>query len=162
MIDATRRYSEAVPYLYRPHTFSLLHITHLLYLPSSLPQPRLNTIRRLQLRWATRALPYLRRGNKYAYREDTSNWEKAWRIMAAMERLRELCVVIIDPSPQGMWERNWLELEQKLLEPVKSVTKPQCFDLVLPYASCNTARDMRPSNVILRKPEGASSSDDED
>ncbi|KAH7068096.1 hypothetical protein BKA63DRAFT_536534 [Paraphoma chrysanthemicola] len=150
-----RMYSEAVPHLYRPHTFSLLHITHLLYLPTFLPQPRLNTIRTLRLRWAIRALPYLRRGpaQRLAYREDTNNWERGWSIIASMTGLRDLYVVITDPSPQGMWERNWLELEEVLLRPVKAVIRPRWFELVLPYESCKMDWDMAESSCVLRTPE---------
>lgn len=149
-----RMYSEAVPHLYRPHHFSLLHITHLLYLPKRLPQPRLNTIRTLRLRWAIRALPYFRRGSSLAYRDDTKNWERAWAILASMQGLRDLYVVLVDPSPQKMWERSWLVLEEQLLAPVKDVTKPRWFELMLPYSTCGTEWDMGESSVRLRSPEG--------
>ena len=97
------RHAEAIPHLYRSHTFSLLHITHLLCLPTRIPSQRLNSIRRLRLRWAIRALPYLRRGpsHRLAYREDTANWERAWGIIAGMQGLRDLFVVLVDPSAQG-------------------------------------------------------------
>jgi hypothetical protein len=149
------RYNEAIPHLYRSHTFSLLHITHLLYLPTHLPQQRLNFIRKLNLRWAIRALPYLRRGTaqRLAYREDTVNWEKEWNILASMTGLRDLYIVLIDPSPQGIWEANWSELEEELLEPVKQVVRPMWFELVLPFASCRTDWDMGESRVVLRRPE---------
>ncbi|KAF2822049.1 hypothetical protein CC86DRAFT_448466 [Ophiobolus disseminans] len=149
-----RMYSESIPHLYRAHTFSLLHLTHLLYLPSRLPQQRINTIRTLRLRWAIRALPYLRRGptQRLAYREDTANWERGWGILAGMEGLRDLYVVLVDPSPQGMWERNWVKLEERLLEPVKGVVRPRWFEVVLPFASCRLDWDMGESAVVLRKP----------
>ncbi|KAH3951442.1 hypothetical protein HBI56_083570 [Parastagonospora nodorum] len=150
-----RVYSEAVSHLYRPHTFSLLHITHLLYLPTRLPQQRMNSIRTLRLRWAIRAMPYLCRGPSrcVAYREDTLNWERGWSIIASMKGLRDLYVVITDPSPQGIWERNWVELEEQLLRPVTDVTRPSKFELMLPFASCSTDWDMGHSKVVLKKPE---------
>jgi hypothetical protein len=154
--EMVNRYSEAIPHLYRAHTFSLLHVTHLLYLPARMPQQRLNSIRTLRLRWAIRALPYLRRGpsQSLAYREDTLSWERGWSIIASMSGLRDLYVVLLDPSPQDMWERNWVELEEQLLRPVRDVTRPDCFELMLPFASCNTEWDMGGSRVVLRKPEG--------
>ncbi|KAL7778233.1 hypothetical protein CFE70_004910 [Pyrenophora teres f. teres 0-1] len=147
-------YSEAISHLYRPHIFSLLHITHLLYLPSSLSQPRLNSIRTLHLRWAIRALPYLRRGpaNRIAYREDTANWERGWQIIAGMEELRNLFVVLIDPSPQRLWEISWLDLQDLLLESVKDVKRPKEAVVVLPYPSCVTEWDSADSCVTLRSP----------
>ncbi|KAK1913943.1 hypothetical protein P3342_007189 [Pyrenophora teres f. teres] len=147
-------YSEAISHLYRPHIFSLLHITHLLYLPSSLSQPRLNSIRTLHLRWAIRALPYLRRGpaNRIAYREDTANWERGWQMIAGMEELRNLFVVLIDPSPQRLWEISWLDLQDLLLESVKDVKRPKEAVVVLPYPSCVTEWDSADSCVTLRSP----------
>lgn len=111
----------------------------------------------MRLRWAIRALPYLTRGptNRLAYREDTSNWERGWAIIASMTGLRDLYIVLIDPSPQGMWERNWLSLEEQLLKPVKDVVRPRWFELVLPFSSCRTTWDMGDSQVVLRKPDGA-------
>ncbi|RYN43472.1 hypothetical protein AA0112_g836 [Alternaria arborescens] len=145
-------YSEAIPYLYSAHTFSLLHITHLLYLPSSIPQPRLDSIRTLHLRWTIRALPYLRRGpsNRLAYREDTANWEKSWGIIASMQGLRHLQVMLIDPSPQQLWEANWVELEDILLDSVREVKRPHDAVVILPYPSCRTDWDMGDSTVRLR------------
>jgi hypothetical protein len=77
-----------------------------------------------------------------------------------MAKLRDLYVVLVDPSPQDMWERNWIELEEHLLRPVKAVTKPRWFELMLPFASCSTAWDMGESSVVLRKPEGEAGEDD--
>ncbi|KAF2650733.1 hypothetical protein K491DRAFT_608311 [Lophiostoma macrostomum CBS 122681] len=165
MVRVCRRmYSEAISSLYRPHTFSLLHITHLLYLPSRLPTPRLNNIRTLRLRWAIRALPFLRRpihSSRYAYREDTDNWIRVWKMLADMRGLRDLYIVITDPSPQALWQRNWCELEGKLLEPVKQVMTPRWFILCLPYSGCRTDWDMGDCGVELRKPNGGGLDDDE-
>ncbi|KAF2710257.1 hypothetical protein K504DRAFT_255337 [Pleomassaria siparia CBS 279.74] len=151
-----RMYTETIPYLYTQNAFSLLHITHLLYLPSRLPSPRIKTIRILRLRWGIRALPYLRRGpsKHLAYPEDTSNWARAWSILAGMQSLRHLYVVLVDPSRDAMWERSWKELESFLLEPVKGVVVPSRFELMLPYASCSTSYDMGQSPVRLMKPDG--------
>jgi hypothetical protein len=106
------------------------------------------------VRWAIRALPYLCRGpsQRVAYREDTLNWERGWSTIANMTGLRDLYVAIVDPSPQGIWERNWAELEEQLLRPVKEVTRPSQFELMLPFASCSTEWDMGDSRVVLRKP----------
>ncbi|KAG9194847.1 hypothetical protein G6011_04882 [Alternaria panax] len=159
------RYSEAIPYLYSAHTFSLLHITHLLCLPSSIPQPRLDSIRTLHVRWAIRALPYLRRGpsNRLAYREDTANWERAWRIIAGMHGLRHLQVMLIDPSPQQLWEITWVELEDILLDSVRTVKRPRDAVVILPYPSCRTDWDMGDSTVRLRRPgSGVDAGRDED
>jgi hypothetical protein len=149
-------YSESIHYLYNPHTFSLLHAAHLIFLPEHLPLPRLNMIRKLRVRWTIRALPFLRRPNSpksYAYKEETANWIKAWNILAHMEGLEDLYVVLGEMRPQvTIWERGWLELEDTLLEPVKMVVRPSSFVLVLPYGSCQLDRDFGESKVVLRKP----------
>ncbi|KAF2475149.1 uncharacterized protein BDR25DRAFT_100282 [Lindgomyces ingoldianus] len=159
-----RVYSEAISILYKAHPFSLLHSTHLLYLPTHLPSPRLNNIRILRLRWAIRALPYFRRphSKKIAYPEDTLNWQRGWHIIASMKGLRELFVVLADPSPFKMWEQKWIELEKELLAPVKLVIQPRWFELWLPYSGSNVGLDMGGSSCRLRKPDGLEEGEEED
>lgn len=70
-----------------------------------------------------------------------------------MAGLRELFVAIVDPSPQEIWERNWIEYEEQLLGPMKKVTAPECFELMLPFERCRTDWDMGESRVVLRRPE---------
>ena len=71
-----------------------------------------------------------------------------------MTGLRELFVVISDANPQGLWRTGWCELEGKLLEPVKQVTRPRWFVLCLPYEECRADWDMGDCKVELRKPGG--------
>ncbi|KAJ4351617.1 uncharacterized protein N0V89_006960 [Didymosphaeria variabile] len=122
-------YTESAPHLYSPHIFSLLHVTHLLFLPTHIPQPRLDTIRTLRLKWAIRGMPYFRRNpssKRPAYPEDTANWEKGWDILSRMRGLKDLRVAIIDPSPEGIWEAHWLGVEEVLLEAVmRAITLEQ-------------------------------------
>jgi hypothetical protein len=103
-----------------------------------------------------RALPYFRRGNSkhLAYPEDTSNWEKTWSILSNMASLRDLRVVLLDKSADGIWEAQWLALEGTLLAPVKSVVKPRVFEIIMPYATCQVDWDMGESRCVLRKPKG--------
>jgi hypothetical protein len=71
-----------------------------------------------------------------------------------MQELRNLYVVVIDPSPHEIWEGSWLELEEQLLEAPKNVTRPRQFELMLPFARCGIEWDMGESRCVLRKPEG--------
>lgn len=71
-----------------------------------------------------------------------------------MRGLRDLYVVVADPSPHAVWEPTWLQLEEQLLQPVREVVRPRWFELVLPYASCGVEWDMAGSSVVLRRPDG--------
>lgn len=149
------RYTEAAPHLYSPHIFSLLHVTHLLFLPTHVPQPRLDTIRTLRLKWTIRGMPYFRRNphsKRPVYPEDTANWEKSWDILSRMKALRDLKVSIVDPSAEGIWEGHWLGVEEVLMDAVKRVKTPRRFEVVLPYAGCKTDWDMGGCNVRLTRP----------
>ena len=88
--------------------------------------------------------------NRVVYRDDTANWEKAWTIIANMQGLRHLRVILMDPSPQWLWQSEWMELEDMLLDSVRMVTKPRDAIVVLPYPSCRTDWDMGESTVKLR------------
>ena len=79
-----------------------------------------------------------------------------------MQGLRNLYVVLVDPSPQQMWERNWLELEDILLEAVRGVQKPKNAVVVLPYQTCGVDWDMGDSCVRLRRPEDGVVTGDDD
>jgi len=71
-----------------------------------------------------------------------------------MAGVRDLKVVIIDKSVDGIWERQWLGLEERLLESLKEVRRPRRFVVVLPYRSCGVDWDMGESGCVLRRPEG--------
>lgn len=67
-----------------------------------------------------------------------------------MQGLRHLQVMLIDPSPQQLWEANWVELEDILLDSVREVKRPHDAVVILPYPSCRTDWDMGDSTVRLR------------
>ncbi|KAH8640463.1 hypothetical protein IG631_03404 [Alternaria alternata] len=67
-----------------------------------------------------------------------------------MQGLRHLQVMLIDPSPQQLWEANWVELEDILLDSVRVVKRPRDAVVILPYPSCRTDWDMGDSTVRLR------------
>ncbi|KAF2276811.1 uncharacterized protein EI97DRAFT_433042 [Westerdykella ornata] len=158
MMQTCRRgYLETMPYLYTPHTFSFLHITHLLHLPSRLPAVRLDSIRTVRLRWTIRTLPFLKRSissKRYAYPEDTANWVNGWEILANMQGLRDLFVTLTEVTPwRATWERQWLEMEEKVMAPVMQVVRPTRFVVVLPYESCRVdGWEVGECNVVFRRP----------
>jgi hypothetical protein len=77
-----------------------------------------------------------------------------------MKGLRNLQVVLIDPSPQQIWANVWLDLEDILLDSVRAVKRPREAVVVLPYPSCRTDWDMGDSTVRLRIPDNGR--DDQD
>jgi hypothetical protein len=82
-----------------------------------------------------------------------------------MQGLRNLYVVLVDPSPQQMWERNWLELEDRLLESVREVGtggRMREAEVVFPYASCGIDWDMGESCVRLTRPGSRSVGEEDD
>ncbi len=90
-------------------------------------------------------------GTRYAYHEDTLNWEKGWAILASMKGLEKLTVELTDPSAHGLWESNWLELEETILQPLKNV-RVKDFEVVLPYQRCSVDKDMGNCAVRFRRP----------
>ena len=80
-----------------------------------------------------------------------------------MQGLRHLQVMLIDPSPQQLWEANWVELEDILLDSVRAVKRPRDAVVILPYPSCRTDWDMGDSTVRLRvRDNGLGTGGDED
>lgn len=76
--------------------------------------------------------------------------------------LREVHIVLSDVSRDAIWENHWRVLEGKLLESVRAVIRPDCFEVVMPYKSCSINWDMRPSMVVLRRPETEEKDEDEE
>lgn len=68
-----------------------------------------------------------------------------------MEGLRELYVVISDPSPGGIWESRWIALEERLLGPVSGVVRPR-GEVRLPFEGCGTGWDLGNCKVLLTTP----------
>lgn len=69
-----------------------------------------------------------------------------------MSGLESLKVVLVDPSAQGIWENSWIEHEEEIMRPVMQVRVEGVFEVVLPYARCDAARDMGGCGVRLRRP----------
>jgi hypothetical protein len=55
-----------------------------------------------------------------------------------------------------------LELEERLLEPIKGVVRPVRAEVVLPYGTCRMDWDMGESRVVLRRPEGGVEEDEDE
>lgn len=71
-----------------------------------------------------------------------------------MVGLRDLRVVLLDKSIDGIWAAQWLTLEEVLLRPLRELTRPRVFEVVLPYKECGVEWDMGPSRCVLKRPAG--------
>lgn len=73
-----------------------------------------------------------------------------------MRGLRELYVVLVDPSPMEMWERSWVEVHGRLLESVRGLERVgglRWCEVVLPYESCSVEWEGGSTSVVkLRRP----------
>lgn len=94
-----------------------------------LPQ-RLNKIRVMHLAWHVPLIPY----------EDELNenkvWLEIWQVVASMQGLRKLHVHLISQHNSLDYWKDWFlnDIEDfTLLGPVQAVTKPDVFELVLPF-----------------------------
>ena len=94
-----------------------------------LPQ-RLNRIRILYLTWRVPLVP----------REDELNennvWLEVWQVVASMQGLRELHVHLESHHHSRLSWTEWFlnDVEDfTLLGPVQGVTRPDVFDLLLPF-----------------------------
>ena len=106
-----------------------------MYLPGLLVPQRFNAIRSLQFTWYVRDPPILG-GRRY----NDISWVTIWHVFASMQGLRKLRVEL-EISP--LWQAQWAECESTVFEPVKAVTTPCLFDLVLPFrGSTNRLPDL--------------------
>lgn len=57
-------------------------------------------------------------------------WTSQWKNIASMEGLCELHVQVTVPLD---WRGDWIREQISLLEPLKLITKPEVFELTLPF-----------------------------
>jgi hypothetical protein len=82
-------------------------------------------------------------------------WEKSWAAILALTGLRKLHVTLWFRWRDMLdcYEEIWKPNQETLLEPVKSVTVPDSFVVVLPDRRCSTGIDMGDSKCSLQLPE---------
>ncbi|KAI9800270.1 MAG: hypothetical protein M1833_003384 [Piccolia ochrophora] len=119
-------YSEAITILYAHTTFDLAGLDSLLFLSSTILPQRLNTIRSIDLFWDFRYLdsPYSDTARPFDFPHDVATWERAWRVLAGMEGLRELKVMLVDND----WTLDRVT-EEKIFQPLRAVTQPTVFEV---------------------------------
>lgn len=144
------RYSEAVEFLYSSNLFSITsHFRQNLllpYLPTLLLPQRIRQIRSLRIFWDMFPMVCL------DYSSSQNVWLKSWDALRQMTGLSNLHIDI------GVWsflgfQEQWLEREVELFEPVKTITTPKTFVIILPNRVCSTGLDVGNSRCVFRLPE---------
>jgi hypothetical protein len=125
---------EASDIFYSTNSFTTAHRDHIEYLPRFLPKSRIDTIHSLRFVWPIWGGPPLQTPNylpekgldhKYKF------WVTTWANIANMEGLRVLRVRLRVYPPS--WEKLSTSDTTDLLEPVRRVTVPKTFDLIVPF-----------------------------
>ena len=115
------------------------------YLPSILVPELANSIRSLRFIWDRLTTPPLgpRSGSDTQQVEDIERqdrWTKIWHNIAGMQNLQELEVML------QISDRSWGSLDadnaRVLFQPIKQVTLPANFLLVLPYLAMSSRRTL--------------------
>ncbi|KAF2628370.1 hypothetical protein BU25DRAFT_420853 [Macroventuria anomochaeta] len=151
-------YSEAIEYLYTANTFSLStwdddHPT-LDYMSYYFLPHRLTQIRALRIDWEVDSF-YHDRHRTTSGLLHLEAWKQSWGALRAMTGLRQLRVVLYFRWRDVLdcYEDYWKKHELELLDPVKTITAPANFVLVLPDRRCSTNIDMGSSKCILQHAE---------
>ncbi|KAF2231577.1 hypothetical protein EV356DRAFT_506793 [Viridothelium virens] len=130
LLTCRQIYSEAIDVLYSQNVFDMPWATVLVHFPQILPTPRLNAIRHLYVDCHLPSVPGRGQTDK--------SWKEIWCSLAAMHGLQELYFrIMLD----WVYKQDWLELEPKVLEPVKTVRDPREFEVLLPFAEAAQRMD---------------------
>ena len=167
--DYFSSYSEAIESLYSANTFCLesracdfLAINHL---PSFMLPQRLIMIRTLYFRLEIDH-QYFRTLFSMPADFDPSN--QIWHSLSQMTGLRTLHITLVLRGwyHEGYHHDGWPRISEGFCEPVKKLTAPTKFVIVLPNMGCSTDIDVGDSKCVFELPEAAeasvsSSSEDE-
>jgi hypothetical protein len=111
-----------------------------------LPRTHLALITQVNFKW--HALTPLNLETKRPGREEKI-WTSLWEALAVMERLKWLRVELMPVSPID-WPL-WGEREQSLCNVVRKVTRPDFFELVLPWPAAADAPEQTLPCTLVRK-----------
>lgn len=107
----------------------------MLYMPDLFLPRRLDVLSSLHLLWHLREVPIVPTKTdshiKIKTNYNDSSWVAIWHNIASLKGLQHLRVEL---EISRLWAPDWTQLERMVLEPVKDVTAPKDFVLVLPFA----------------------------
>ncbi|KAL2054458.1 hypothetical protein ABVK25_005206 [Lepraria finkii] len=124
-------YSEAIEFLYSQNMFKILNEDCLSYLPQLLLPQRINAIRYIRFEWFLKHAPD---AETHQSKKDAAHnfviWKTVWQNLASMQGLEHLWIELdIDKT----WKHEWMEQQSTVFEPVKAVTRPKYFKLIIPF-----------------------------
>lgn len=111
---------------------------------------RLTQIRQLRFDWELDTFSY----NHHLRAIRFEAWNHSWSALWSLTGLRKLHISLSFRwrAVLDCYEECWKDDELELLDPVRSITAPVDFVLVLPDQRCLTDVDMGDSNCVLRHP----------
>jgi hypothetical protein len=126
-----KRYTEAVPILYTRNIFDFDSLESLIAFSCTILPKRLDSIRHLRFDLHFQFSLYFSENTPYS---DWPRWERTWRIISTMTRLRDLRANIT-------WSRPSLSPreERRLLDPLRQVNGLDVFEVTIPQVGVGIA-----------------------
>ncbi|KAJ4993210.1 hypothetical protein SVAN01_01185 [Stagonosporopsis vannaccii] len=151
-------YSEAIEFLYTSNTFSIStwdddHAT-VDYMSYYFLPHRITQIQQLRIDWELDSFSYNHLSSTTSGGNSFEAWKKSWDALRSMTGIRQLRIVLYFRWREvyDCYEQYWRKYESELLNPVKSITAPKNFVLVLPDRRCSTNADLGSSSCVLQRP----------
>jgi hypothetical protein len=128
------RYSESIDTLYSSNKFATTCEDYFEFLPRLLLPQRIDTISSVRFKWhfsgdtpsaSIQAVP------NAGLRHKTTVWVRVWDNLAKMKGLGELQIELVVFGPA--WEKMPEAEVVAILEPLRALTTPKHFELVLPF-----------------------------
>lgn len=84
-------------------------------------------------------------------------WYDSCDALARMRGLHELVIRLnfgfLRDHGRGALLRQWVDIQEELFAPVKAVTAPRSFVIVLPDQNCSTELDVGATNCVFQVPD---------
>ena len=112
------------------NTFSFSSFDPIISFSTSILPYRFNQIQSLDIDISFVFLKFDPTSSNWAGYNDKLVWERAWRVIASMRGLRDINVKLVDlctNSTVGLVSMLEADVETKLWEPVKAVSRPRRF-----------------------------------
>jgi hypothetical protein len=154
-----------VEFLYKGNDFSLStqndEIPTINYLSYYLLPQRLAQIRVLHMHWELDSQPYYLMSDMSDPMQDP--WFKSWDALSKLTGLRRLHInMVFRYNSRSDYEQLWKARGTMLLEPIKRITAPREFVIVLPDPRCSVELDVGESKCVIKVAGWPTSGSDEE